>query len=59
MVQYIYAQITPDVSKFEVNFESLKNVMDLHITADKYCLTGLRDCTQKCFTKKSVGSDVG
>ena len=55
MLRYIYAQITPDVSKFEVSSESLKNVMELYITADKYRLTGLCDCAQECFTKKSVG----
>jgi hypothetical protein len=29
--------------------------MELYITAEKYCLRGLRDCAQECFTKKSVG----
>lgn len=51
MFRYIYAKIVPDFRAFEVNPMQVQEAMELYISADKYCLTGLRDCAKLCLLK--------
>jgi hypothetical protein len=49
MLQYIYAKIMPEPHTFEASSTAMQQLTELYIIADKYCLTGLRDCAKHCF----------